>query len=111
MSMAVGSPDGDEEEMNSAINTTPLVVKQSTTAILCRAWDGSKLERIRGGDGVTVLYDRRLAAHLMVQPGVAAGFLSDSQFSDQGLLGRVQRLIRRDLPRVTRRTVRRAFRC
>ena len=25
MSMAVGSPDGDEEEMNSAINTTPLV--------------------------------------------------------------------------------------
>ena len=62
--------------------------KQSTTAILCRAWDGSKLERIRGGDGVTVLYDRRLAAHLMVQPGVAAGFLSDSQFSDQGLLAR-----------------------
>ena len=25
MSMAVGSPDGDEDEMNSAINTTPLV--------------------------------------------------------------------------------------
>ncbi len=25
MAMAVGSPDGDEEEMNSAINTTPLV--------------------------------------------------------------------------------------
>jgi biopolymer transport protein ExbD len=25
MAMAVGSPDGDEDEMNSAINTTPLV--------------------------------------------------------------------------------------
>ncbi len=25
MSMTVGSPDGDEDEMNSAINTTPLV--------------------------------------------------------------------------------------
>ena len=25
MSMQVGSPDGDEDEMNSAINTTPLV--------------------------------------------------------------------------------------
>jgi biopolymer transport protein ExbD len=25
MSMSVGSPDGDEDEMNSAINTTPLV--------------------------------------------------------------------------------------
>jgi hypothetical protein len=62
--------------------------KQGTTANLCRAWDGSKLERIRGGDGVIVLYDRRLAAHFMVQPGVAAGFLSDRQFADQGLLAR-----------------------
>jgi hypothetical protein len=62
--------------------------KAGTTANLCRAWDGSKLERIRGGDGVTVLYDRRLACHLMVQPGVAAGFLSDHQFADQGLLAR-----------------------
>lgn len=62
--------------------------KAGTTANLCRAWDGAKLERIRGGDGVTVLYDRRLAAHLMVQPGVAASFLSDDQFADQGLLAR-----------------------
>lgn len=62
--------------------------KQGTTANLCRAWDGAKLERIRGGDGVTVLYDRRLATHLMVQPGVAAKFLSDAEFADQGLLAR-----------------------
>ncbi|MEC7817155.1 MAG: YfjI family protein [Pseudomonadota bacterium] len=62
--------------------------KATTVANLCRAWDGSKLERIRGGDGVTILYDRRLAAHLMVQSGVAANFLSDPQFADQGLLAR-----------------------
>ena len=62
--------------------------KASTTANLCRAWDGSKLERIRGGDGVTVLYDRRLSCHLMVQSGVASGFLSDDKFADQGLLAR-----------------------
>lgn len=62
--------------------------KAGTTANLCRAWDGSKLERIRGGDGVIVLYDRRLAVHLMVQPGIAADFLSDPQFADQGLLAR-----------------------
>ena len=62
--------------------------KVGTTANLCRAWDGSKLERIRGGDGVTVLYDRRLATHLMVQSGVAAEFLGDRQFADQGLLAR-----------------------
>ncbi|MEN9717509.1 MAG: hypothetical protein RIQ99_387 [Pseudomonadota bacterium] len=62
--------------------------KAATTANLCRAWDGSKLERIRGGDGVVVLYDRRLAMHLMVQAGIAADFLSDAQFADQGLLAR-----------------------
>jgi len=62
--------------------------KQATTANLCRAWDGAKLERIRGGDGVTVLYDRRLATHFMVQTGVSAAFLSDPQFADQGLLAR-----------------------
>ena len=62
--------------------------KQATTAILCRYWDGAKVERIRGGDGVNVLFDRRLSCHLMVQPDVAAGFFNDRQFSDQGLLAR-----------------------
>jgi hypothetical protein len=62
--------------------------RASTTANLCRAWDGSRLERMRGGDGVLIFYDRRLVCHLMVQPGVAAAFLSDPQYSDQGLLAR-----------------------
>ncbi|WP_298465501.1 YfjI family protein [uncultured Erythrobacter sp.] len=59
--------------------------KVTTTASLCRIWDGSKLERIRGGDGVVILRDRRLAAHFMVQSGVAAEFLGDERFADQGL--------------------------
>jgi Protein of unknown function (DUF3987) len=62
--------------------------KAGTTANLCRAWDGSRLERVRSLDGVCVLYDRRLAAHIMVQPGVAAEFLGDTRFADQGLLAR-----------------------
>lgn len=62
--------------------------KKSTTGNLCRAWDGSKIERIRGGDGVKDLYDRRLAMHLMAQKDVAAEFLSDDRFADQGLLAR-----------------------
>lgn len=62
--------------------------KAGTTANLCRAWDGSRLERIRSLDGVSVLYDRRLAAHIMIQPGVAGDFLGDAQFADQGLLAR-----------------------
>ena len=62
--------------------------KAGTVANLCRAWDGSRLERIRALDGVTVLYDRRLAAHIMIQPGVAGDFLSDDRFADQGLIAR-----------------------
>lgn len=62
--------------------------KAGTVANLCRAWDGSRLERIRSLDGVCVLYDRRLATHIMVQPGVAGEFLGDAKFSDQGLLAR-----------------------
>lgn len=62
--------------------------KAGTTANLCRAWDGSRLERIRALDGVSILYDRRLACHIMVQPGVAADFFADRQFADQGLLAR-----------------------
>lgn len=62
--------------------------KQTTIAALCRYWDGAKVERVRGGDGVNILYDRRLACHLMVQPDVAGSFFSDQQFADQGLLAR-----------------------
>jgi hypothetical protein len=62
--------------------------KVGTTANLCRLWDGSRLERIRGGDGVSILYDRRLACHLMFQRDLAADFLADRRFADQGLLGR-----------------------
>lgn len=62
--------------------------KAGTTANLCRVWDGSRLERIRSLDGISVLYDRRLAVHIMIQPGVAGDFLGDAQFADQGLLAR-----------------------
>lgn len=62
--------------------------KETTTAALCLAWDGQKLERVRGSEPVINLYDRRLACHFMVQPGVAGEFFSDRKFNDQGLLAR-----------------------
>lgn len=62
--------------------------KGGTVASLCRAWDGTRLERIRATEGVSILLDRRLATHLMVQPGVAEAFLGDPAFADQGLLAR-----------------------
>jgi hypothetical protein len=60
-----------------------------TAANLSRGWDGEPFERLRAGDGVTLLLGRRLAIHLMVQPDAAAGFLADRVLRDQGLFSRL----------------------
>ena len=60
-----------------------------TAAALSTLWDGSGIRRLRAGDGITDLPGRRLALHLMVQPDVAAAFLSKSILRDQGLLSRL----------------------
>ncbi|GJE04365.1 YfjI family protein [Methylobacterium isbiliense] len=52
-------------------------------------WDGQPVTRMRALDGVTILRGRRLAMHLMIQPGAAAEFLADPVLRDQGLLSRV----------------------
>ena len=60
-----------------------------TAAALSTLWDGSGIRRLRAGDGITDLPGRRLALHLMVQPDVAAAFLSEPILRDQGLLSRL----------------------
>lgn len=60
-----------------------------TAAGLSGAWDGEPIRRVRAGDGTTILSGRRIAMHLMVQPGVAARLLSDPELMDQGLLSRM----------------------
>src|ERR1700733_5185402 len=60
-----------------------------TAAALSALWDGSGIRRLRAGDGITDLPGRRLALHLMVQPDVAAAFLSEPILRDQGLLSRL----------------------
>jgi hypothetical protein len=59
-----------------------------TAAALSELWDGRGMRRLRAGDGLTQLQGLRLAAHLMVQPQAAAGFLSDPVLRDCGLLSR-----------------------
>lgn len=59
-----------------------------TAAGMCGLWDGSPITRVRGGDGVTKLYGKRLAMHLMLQPLVAETFISNTTLQDQGLLSR-----------------------
>lgn len=58
-------------------------------AALSKLWDGRPLDRVRSVDGSTLLFDRRLALHLMAQPMVAAELFTDPIFADQGFLSRV----------------------
>lgn len=51
-------------------------------------WDGTPISRARAGEGTVKLYGKRLALHLMVQPGVANLLLGNSTIADQGLLAR-----------------------
>lgn len=60
-----------------------------TIGVLSKLWDGRPLDRVRGGDGASILYGRRLSLHLMMQPLVAAELLSDPIYQDQGFLARV----------------------
>lgn len=51
-------------------------------------WDGELLRRVRSGDGITILGNKRVSMHLMAQPDVASHFLTDPVLQDQGLLSR-----------------------
>jgi Protein of unknown function (DUF3987) len=60
-----------------------------TAAALSGLWDGEPIRRVRRGDGVVLLPGRRLAMHLLVQPGVSHLLLGSHELKDQGLVSRV----------------------
>jgi hypothetical protein len=62
--------------------------QQKTIAGLSDLWDGKPIDRVRSGDGASLLYGRRLSLHLMLQPVVAKPVLSDPLLLGQGLLSR-----------------------
>lgn len=62
--------------------------RQKTLAALNDLWQGNAIRRTRQGEGSFTLYGRRLAVHLMVQPGVARSFMSDPMADDTGFLPR-----------------------
>ena len=62
--------------------------RQKTLAAFNDLWQGNPIRRTRAGDGHATLYGRRLAVHLMVQPGVARAFMADPMASDTGFLPR-----------------------
>ncbi len=59
-----------------------------TLAGLSKLWDGDPLDRVRGGDGASLLYGRRVSSHLMLQPVAAERLLGDPLASGQGYLAR-----------------------
>ena len=51
--------------------------RQKTLVALNDVWQGNPIRRTRQGEGSYTLFGRRLAVHLMVQPGVARTFTAD----------------------------------
>jgi len=54
----------------------------------CKLWDGSPFDRVRAGDGVGILYGRRMCMHQLAQGDVMVKLLSDRMANGQGLLAR-----------------------
>ena len=62
--------------------------RQKTLAALNDLWQGNPIRRTRAGEGSFTLFGRRLAVHLMVQPGVARTFMANPVSADIGFLPR-----------------------
>lgn len=60
-----------------------------TLATLNNFWQALGVKRTRAGDGNSLLLDRRLAVHLMVQPGIAPLILGDTAAVSTGLTARL----------------------
>jgi len=63
----------------------------STGGMLSKLWDGSPIKRIRSDKDspATILYNRRLSVHLMIQPDLAGKLLGNKAVRSQGLLSRI----------------------
>ena len=62
--------------------------RAKSAAGLSKLWDDGRFDRVRAGDGAVKYHGRRLALHLMVQPIIAEGVLSDDVLTGQGFLAR-----------------------
>jgi hypothetical protein len=84
-SLGLFSDEGGQFLGGHAMNTDN---RQKTLAALNSLWQGNPIRRTRSADGHLTLSGRRLAVHLMVQPGVARTFMADPLASDSGFLAR-----------------------
>ncbi len=59
-----------------------------TVTGLSKLWDGEPIDRVRGGDGLSVLYGRRFSMHLMIQPILCGQLFGNAMMTGQGFLSR-----------------------
>lgn len=84
-SLGIFSDEGGQFLGGHAMNSDN---RQKTLTALNDLWQGNPIRRTRAGDGAYALYGRRLAVHLMAQPGVARAFMADPLAADSGFLPR-----------------------
>ena len=60
-----------------------------TATGLSELWDGTEIDRLRGGDGSLLLYGRRVALHIMIQPSLLPLLFGDAMLAGQGFLARL----------------------
>lgn len=84
-SLGIFSDEGGQFLGGHAMNSDN---RQKTLSALNDLWQGNPIRRTRQGEGSFVLYGRRLAMHLMVQPVVARAFMADPMSGDTGFLPR-----------------------
>ncbi len=63
--------------------------KLEFACVLSQLWDGASIRKVRAGNGIVELKNRRFNMHLMLQPEVGSLFLQDAILEAQGLLSRV----------------------
>lgn len=84
-SLGLFSDEGGQFVGGHAMNSDNAL---KTAAGLSKLWDGRPLDRVRGGDGASLLYGRRVALHLLMQPAVAEVLLGNALVEGQGFTAR-----------------------
>jgi hypothetical protein len=64
-------------------------MRMRTVATLCSLWDCESLTKVRAGDGVLIVGEKRLVAHFMIQPNFVPELLGDPMLREQGFLSRL----------------------
>jgi putative DNA primase/helicase len=62
--------------------------RSSGLAFYLKGWSGESIDSLRGGGGLSVLLNRRMAIHVLVQPVLLGQLLTDPLAQGQGLLAR-----------------------